>query len=62
MISKNFVQKYLDVKEMLEKEKISAEKYTALILTLCNEYRVNPAKLAEYNMDLEPKKLDYGNL
>ena len=56
MIPREFVQKYLDVKEQLEKGKITAEKYTALIIKLCCIYQVDPATLAEYNMELEPKK------
>jgi len=56
MISREFVRKYLDVKELLEKEKMTKEKYRALIIDLCCEYCIDPAILAEYNMALEPKK------
>ena len=56
MISREFVQKYLEIKEMLEKEEITGERYTALILALCQDYNVDTAKFVEYNMDLEPRK------
>jgi len=58
MISKEFVQKCLDVKEMLDYEAITELKYKILILDLCHKYEVDPAKLAEYNMDIEPRKFD----
>ena len=57
MIPIEFVKKYLDVKEQLEKGKITEEKYRVLIIKLCCLYQVDPAKLAEHNMELEPKKL-----
>ena len=56
MISREFIQKYLDVKEMLEKTEITDEQYTAFVIRLCCEYQVDPTKLKEYNMDLEPRK------
>jgi len=56
MISREFVKKYLDVKDMLESGEITGERYTALILALCQEYHVVPAKLVEYNMDVEQRK------
>lgn len=58
MISREFVQKYLDVKDMLESGIINEVRYKLLILDLCDEYKVDPAKLTEYNMDLEPKKFN----
>ena len=60
MITKELVQKYLAVKEMFEKCKITGERYTELIIRLCCEYQVGPEKLAEYNMDLEPRKFKMG--
>ena len=56
MISREFVQKYLEVKDMLEHEEITEAAYKKLILELCDDYDVDPAKLVEYNMDLEPRK------
>lgn len=56
MISREFVHKYLEVKDMLKSGIINEVRYKILILELCDEYKVAPAKLAEYNMDLEPKK------
>ena len=58
MIQREFVQKYLDVKEMLEQKKIDGEKYKAMIIKLCYEYHVDPEILAKYNMDLKPRNLD----
>lgn len=57
MISSKFVQKYLDVKELFEREAITEAKYTALVLELCSEYDINPEELAEYNMYVNPKKI-----
>lgn len=61
MISRKFVRRYLEIKDMLECGMINKVRYKLLILDLCDEYRVDPAKLAEYNMDLEPKKINYGS-
>jgi hypothetical protein len=58
MISREFVQKYLDVKDLLECGKINDTKYTELILDLCDEYDIDPLKLAEYNMNIRPKRFD----
>jgi len=58
MITREFVQKYLNIKEMLDRKEIDSAKYKDIILKLCCIYQVDPAKLAEYNMDLEPKKLN----
>lgn len=58
MISREFVQKYLEVKEALERRMINEVRYKILILALCDEYKVDPAKFADYNMVLEPKKFN----
>jgi len=57
MIPREFVQKYLDVKDMLEHGEIDGTKYKAMIIKLCCVYQVDPAILAEYNMDLDPKPI-----
>jgi hypothetical protein len=57
MITKEFVQKYLNIKDLLKCKAITGAKYTALILNLCDKYKVDPAILAEYNMDIEPRKI-----
>jgi len=59
MISREFVQKYLDLKEMLDYKAITETRYKILILELCAKYNVPPEKLAEYNMDIEPRKFNY---
>ena len=58
MITREFMQKYLEIKELLESKEIDGTKYTAMILKLCCIYQVDPAKLAEYNMDLKPRNFD----
>ena len=58
MITREFVREYLNVKEMLERNEITAARYTSMILDLCDEYGVAPAKLAENNIVLEPKRFD----
>jgi len=60
MISREFVRKYLEIQDMLERREVAAERYTELIISLCAKYQVDPAKLAEYNMNLEPRKFEYG--
>lgn len=60
MISREFVQKYLDIQESLKYGAITDTRYKILILQLCDEYNIDPATLAEYNMDIEPKKFNYG--
>jgi len=57
MINREFVQKYLDIKDMWEHETINETRYKTLILNLCDKYRINPEKLAEYNIDIEPRKI-----
>jgi len=56
MIPKEFVQQYLETKEMFDKKKITAAQYTDFIIKLCSKYQVDPSKLEEYNMELEPKR------
>ena len=56
MITREFVQKYLDIKEKFEHKQITEIRYKISILELCDEYDIEPAKLSEYNMDIEPKK------
>ena len=58
MITREFVRKYLNVKEMFERNAITATRYTAMILDLCEEYGVDLAKLEENNMILEPKNFN----
>lgn len=62
MISREFVQKYLNIKDMLKHKAITETKYTTLILNLCEKYKIDPTKLAEYNIDIEPKNFNYGKL
>jgi len=56
MITSEFVQKYLDVKERFEYESITEMRYKVMMLDLCDKYKVDPTKLAQYNMDIEPRK------
>jgi len=58
MLNKKFVQKYLNIKELLKNRKITNEKYKSLILCLCDNYNVPLKKLIEYNMDIEPRKFN----
>jgi len=58
MITSEFVQKYLDVKERFEYESITETRYKVMMLDLCDKYNVDPAKLAQYNMDIEPRKIN----
>lgn len=58
MIPKEFVRKYLEIKDMLESGTVNEIKYKILILNLCDEYKVDPAMLSEYNMEVEPKRFD----
>jgi len=32
-----------------------------MMLDLCDKYNVDPAKLAQYNMDIEPRKINAQN-
>ena len=59
MISREFVRKYLEVKENLEKKVITVNEYKDLIIKLCVEYQIDPAELAEYNMEAVPRKFDF---
>ena len=58
MISKEFVQEYLDIKERFEYESITEMRYKVMMLDLCDKYKVDPSKLAQYNMDIEPRKIN----
>jgi len=58
MITREFVQKYLNIKELLERKEIDDVKYRAMIIKLCCEYQIDPVILTEYNVNLEPKKFD----
>ena len=57
MITKEFVQKYLDIKERYEYESITDVRYTVMLAELCRKHNVSRETLIQYNMDVDPSKI-----
>jgi hypothetical protein len=58
MITSEFVQKYLYIIERFEYESITEMRYKVMMLDLCDKYKVDPSILAQYNIDIEPRKIN----